>query len=124
MSFHRRGAERIPPLGRLSEGIGLPDAEIRSGGTPAPTKVVTNVWSDEKPRKIHGFPVATSKPRERKSLLDDDQNDFGDYGSSMIEMVDLTSPSFIVGQLDSLCYNLVNPTSRRLAIKDRLVRGM
>ena len=33
-------------------------AEIRSDGMPAPTKVITNVWSIEKPQKRHHASVA------------------------------------------------------------------
>jgi hypothetical protein len=42
----------------------VPDTEIRSGGMPAPTKVVANVWSVGKPPKLHRAWVARSKNQE------------------------------------------------------------
>jgi hypothetical protein len=43
------------------------------------------------------------------------QNDFSDYSRDMYDLVNLTSPSFVVGQLGSLCQSLTNPLGRKIA---------
>src|SRR5206468_12089440 len=58
-----------PPLEQLGEGIELPDAEIRSGGTPAPRRVITNLWSVEKPETLHRRSVGKPKSKNRLRYL-------------------------------------------------------
>jgi len=57
----------IPPFER-SRSIALPDTEIRSGGMPAPTKVVANVWSVGKPPKLHR--ALGGKIKKPRTILD------------------------------------------------------
>jgi hypothetical protein len=47
----------------------VPDAEIRNGGMPAPTKVVANVGSVEKPQEIHHASVAKKKTQEHEYIF-------------------------------------------------------
>jgi hypothetical protein len=50
-----------------------------------------------------------------KSELGGIQDDFSDYSRDMYDLVDFTSPSFVVGQLGSLCQSLTNPVGRKIA---------
>ena len=43
------------------------------------------------------------------------QDDLSDYSRDMYDLVDLTSSSFVVGQLGSLCQSLTNPLGRKIA---------
>ena len=43
------------------------------------------------------------------------QDDFSDYSRDMYDLVNFTSPSFVVGQLGSLCQSLTNPLGRKIA---------
>jgi hypothetical protein len=43
------------------------------------------------------------------------QDDLSDYSRDMYDLVDFTSPSFVVGQLGSLCQSLTNPVGRKIA---------
>jgi hypothetical protein len=50
-----------------------------------------------------------------KAELASVQDDLSDYSRDMYDLVDLTSSSFVVGQLSSLCQSLTNPLGRKIA---------
>lgn len=50
-----------------------------------------------------------------KGAFEGAHDDSSDHWLSMYELVDLTRPSFVLEQLESLCHNLTNPLGRKFA---------
>ena len=53
-----------------------------------------------------------------KSALDGEAADFGDFYFDPSELADLTSPAFVVGQLNQLCHSLPDPAARKAACSE------
>ena len=50
-----------------------------------------------------------------KAEWESSQNESSEYWRDCYDLVELTSPSFVIGQLDSLCHGTINPLGRKIA---------